>query len=211
MSNCDITPSDWSSEGFDENAAGALALVAGRGAARERCAGVVGSWFAGEGRGSYDGPRRSRRPFRRRTTVKEAVVVGYARTPVGKFGGGLSSLTAMQLGGRAIAGALASAGISPEDVGYTVMGHVLQAGQGMNVARQASLKAGIPVEVPAEHDRGAVLAPRRDHPASAAVRHLQHIAKGRDQQIPGRATFEIDSDERRVVVTACPSAQHTHV
>jgi acetyl-CoA C-acetyltransferase len=82
--------------------------------------------------------------------VHEAVVVGYARTPVGKFGGGLSSLSAMQLGGRAIAGALAAAGVEPEAVGYTVMGHVLQAGQGQITSRQAAVEGGIPMSIAAE-------------------------------------------------------------
>jgi len=82
--------------------------------------------------------------------VHEAVVVGYARTPVGKFGGGLSSLTAMQLGGRAIAGAIDRAGIAPDDVGYTVMGHVLQAGQGQITARQAAVEGGISMDIAAE-------------------------------------------------------------
>ena len=82
--------------------------------------------------------------------MQDAVVVGYARTPIGKFGGGLSSLTAMQLGGRAISGALERAGVAGEDVGYVVMGHVLQAGQGQITSRQAALEAGIPLDVPAE-------------------------------------------------------------
>ncbi len=82
--------------------------------------------------------------------MQDAVVVGYARTPIGKFGGGLSSLTAMQLGGRAIGGALERAGVAAEDVGYVVMGHVLQAGQGQITSRQAALEAGIPLDVPAE-------------------------------------------------------------
>ena len=82
--------------------------------------------------------------------MKEAVVVGYARTPVGKFGGGLSSLTAMQLGGKAIAGALQRAGVDPDQVQYTVMGHVLQAGQGQITSRQAAVEGGISMNVAAE-------------------------------------------------------------
>ncbi|MBW3620909.1 MAG: acetyl-CoA C-acyltransferase, partial [Actinobacteria bacterium] len=82
--------------------------------------------------------------------MNEAVVVGYARTPVGKFGGGLASLTAMQLGGRAIAAAIERAGIDPNAVGYTVMGHVLQAGQGQITSRQAAVEAGISMDVAAE-------------------------------------------------------------
>jgi acetyl-CoA C-acetyltransferase len=68
----------------------------------------------------------------------EAVIVGYARTPIGKFSGGLSSLTAMDLGGRAIEGALERAGVPADQVDQVVMGHVLQAGQGQITARQAA-------------------------------------------------------------------------
>ncbi|MGH8934041.1 MAG: acetyl-CoA C-acetyltransferase [Egibacteraceae bacterium] len=81
--------------------------------------------------------------------MNEAVIVGYARTPIGKFGGGLSPLSAMDLGGRAITAALEQAGVAPDQVDFTVMGHVLQAGQGQATARQAARKAGIPMESPA--------------------------------------------------------------
>ncbi|MTV26971.1 acetyl-CoA C-acetyltransferase [Nitriliruptoraceae bacterium ZYF776] len=82
--------------------------------------------------------------------MTEVVVVGYARTPIGKFGGGLASLTAMQLGGHAIAGALAKAGVDGDAVDYVAMGHVLQAGQGQITARQAARDGGIGMGVPAE-------------------------------------------------------------
>lgn len=82
--------------------------------------------------------------------MHEAVVVGYARTPVGRFGGGLAGFSAMQLGGFAIAGALARAGLDGEAVDYVVMGHVLQAGQGQITARQAAVAGGIGMHVPAE-------------------------------------------------------------
>lgn len=80
----------------------------------------------------------------------EAVVVGYARTPIGKFGGGLSSFTATDLGAKAIAAALERSRIPGDQVEYTVMGHVLQAGAGQITARQAAFGAGIPLDVPAE-------------------------------------------------------------
>ncbi|HEX9888914.1 MAG TPA: acetyl-CoA C-acetyltransferase [Nitriliruptorales bacterium] len=80
----------------------------------------------------------------------DVVVIGYARTPVGKFGGGLSSLSAMQLGGHAIRGALDGAGIDPDAVGYTVMGHVLQAGLGQITSRQAAVEGGISMSIAAE-------------------------------------------------------------
>ncbi len=82
--------------------------------------------------------------------MEEVVVVGYARTPVGRFGGGLASLTGMQLGGHAIAGALDRAGIDGSQVGYVAMGHVLQAGQGQITARQAAVAGGIGMDVPSE-------------------------------------------------------------
>jgi acetyl-CoA C-acetyltransferase len=80
----------------------------------------------------------------------DVVVVGYARTPVGRFGGGLASLSAMELGGHAITGALASAGVEGDAVDYVVMGHVLQAGQGQITARQAAVAAGIPMTIASE-------------------------------------------------------------
>jgi acetyl-CoA C-acetyltransferase len=82
--------------------------------------------------------------------MQDVVVVGYARTPMGRFGGGLSSLKATQLGGHAIAGALAHAGLEAAAVEYVVMGHVLQAGQGQITARQAAVAGGIDMGVAAE-------------------------------------------------------------
>ncbi len=82
--------------------------------------------------------------------MHDAVVTSIARTPIGRFGGGLSSLSAVDLGGHAIAAALDRAGIAGADVGYVVMGHVLQAGQGQITSRQAAHAGGIPLDVPAE-------------------------------------------------------------
>ncbi len=78
-----------------------------------------------------------------------SVIIDGARTPIGKFQGGLSKFTAMDLGGFAIKGALEKAGVSPEDIDYVIMGHVLQAGQGQITARQAAVKAGIGMDIPA--------------------------------------------------------------
>jgi acetyl-CoA C-acetyltransferase len=78
-----------------------------------------------------------------------SVIVSFARTPIGKLSGVLASLTAMDLGGRAIGGALERGRVGPEQVDYVVMGQVLQAGQGQITARQAAVKAGIPMTVPA--------------------------------------------------------------
>jgi acetyl-CoA C-acetyltransferase len=78
-----------------------------------------------------------------------SVIVSGARTPIGKLAGALAGFTAMDLGGFAIAAALERAGLSPEQVDYVFMGHVLQAGQGQITARQAAVKGGIPMTVPA--------------------------------------------------------------
>ena len=80
----------------------------------------------------------------------EAVVLGACRTPIGAFGGAFKDLGAADLGAVVIREAIARAGVRPADVGDVVMGCVLQAGAGMNVARQAAIKAGVPVEVPGE-------------------------------------------------------------
>src|SRR5665213_2348861 len=79
-----------------------------------------------------------------------SVILGSARTPIGKLGGSLASLKASQLGAVAIAGALERAGVAPEQVEHVSMGTVLQAGQGMVPSRQAQHLAGIPVAVSSE-------------------------------------------------------------
>ena len=80
--------------------------------------------------------------------MKEVVIVSAARTPFGKFGGGLKALKASDLGGLAIREALKRAGIEGGQVDEVVFGTVLAAGQGQVPGRQASFKGGIPVEVP---------------------------------------------------------------
>jgi acetyl-CoA C-acetyltransferase len=80
----------------------------------------------------------------------EVVILSACRTPIGAFGGAFKDLSAVDLGAVVIREAIARAGVKPADVGDAVMGCVLQAGAGMNVARQAGLKAGLPVEVPGE-------------------------------------------------------------
>jgi acetyl-CoA C-acetyltransferase len=82
--------------------------------------------------------------------VDDIVVVGAARTPIGRFGGGLSSLGAVSLGATAISGAVERAGVDPAAVDRVLMGHVLQAGAGQNSARQASIAAGLGMGTPAE-------------------------------------------------------------
>jgi acetyl-CoA C-acetyltransferase len=82
--------------------------------------------------------------------LEDAVILSACRTPIGAFGGVFKDLSAAELGAVVIREAIARAGIQAKDVGDVMMGCVLQAGVGMNVARQAALKAGVPVEVPAE-------------------------------------------------------------
>lgn len=81
--------------------------------------------------------------------MREAVIVGAVRTAVGKFGGALTGCTAVDLGALVIKEALQRAGLSGHQVDEVIMGNVLQAGLGQNPARQAAIKAGLPVEVPA--------------------------------------------------------------
>jgi acetyl-CoA C-acetyltransferase len=82
--------------------------------------------------------------------MPKTVILGSARTPVGKLGGGLSSLKATELGGIAIQAALERADVAPEQVQHVVMGQVLQAGVGQIPSRQAQIGAGIPKEVSSE-------------------------------------------------------------
>jgi acetyl-CoA C-acetyltransferase len=79
----------------------------------------------------------------------QPVICAGARTPIGRFGGTLASLPAVELGGQAIGAALQRAGVVGDAVEHVVMGHVLQAGQGQITARQAAVRAGIPMTVPA--------------------------------------------------------------
>ncbi len=81
--------------------------------------------------------------------MKEVVIVGAARTPVGRFGGGLKDISAVQLGVIAVKEALKRASVPPEKVEEVILGNVLQAGQGQNPARQVVIHSGIPKEVPA--------------------------------------------------------------
>jgi acetyl-CoA C-acetyltransferase len=81
--------------------------------------------------------------------MREVVVAGAVRTPIGRFGGALSSLTAAQLGAAAAREALARAGVQPGQVDEAILGCARQAGGGPNVARQVAIRAGLPQEVPA--------------------------------------------------------------
>jgi acetyl-CoA C-acetyltransferase len=80
---------------------------------------------------------------------RDPVIIGGARTGIGRLLGSLAGFSAPDLGGFAIKGALGKAGLAPDAVEYVIMGHVLQAGTGQITARQAAVKAGIPMSVPA--------------------------------------------------------------
>jgi acetyl-CoA C-acetyltransferase len=82
--------------------------------------------------------------------MPKTVILGTARTPIGKLGGGLSSVDATELGATAITAALERADVAPDQVDHVVMGQVIQAGQGQVPSRQAQIKAGIPKEVSSE-------------------------------------------------------------
>src|SRR6185436_8046650 len=85
-----------------------------------------------------------------RPDMPRTVILGSARTPVGKMGGGLASLHPTDLGGIAIEAALERSDVAPEQVQHVVMGQVLQAGVGQIPSRLAQIKAGIPIEVSSE-------------------------------------------------------------
>jgi len=80
--------------------------------------------------------------------VTSAVITGIARTPIGRYGGGLKPLRAFELGGTAIAAAVERSGLDPEMFDEVVFGHVLQAGEGQITARQAAVAGGLPMTVP---------------------------------------------------------------
>jgi acetyl-CoA C-acetyltransferase len=82
--------------------------------------------------------------------MPKTAIIGAARTPFGKLGGGLSSLDATDLGGKAIEAALERAEVKGDEVQHVVFGQVLQAGQGQIPSRQAQIKGGIPKEVSSE-------------------------------------------------------------
>ena len=92
-----------------------------------------------------------------------SVIVAGARTPIGRLLGGLKSLSAADLGGVAIKGALEKAGVAADQVDYVIMGQVILAGAGQNPARAAGIAGGLPMSVPVDHDQqGLPLRPQRD-------------------------------------------------
>jgi acetyl-CoA C-acetyltransferase len=87
--------------------------------------------------------------LQRRFLMKKVVLAGACRTAIGKMGGALSTVPAVDLGAIVVKEALNRAGVAPEQVDEVLFGCVLQAAQGQNMARQVSVKAGVPIEVPA--------------------------------------------------------------
>ncbi|AIY89774.1 thiolase family protein [Geoglobus acetivorans] len=81
--------------------------------------------------------------------MTRTVIVSGVRTPIGRFGGGLKDVSAVELGSIVIREAIERAGIKPEDVDEVIMGHVVTAGCGQNTARHAALRAGLPDTIPA--------------------------------------------------------------
>ena len=81
--------------------------------------------------------------------MREVVIASAVRTAIGTFGGSLKDIPAVDLGALVIKEAVNRAGIKPELVNEVVMGNVIQAGLGQNVARQSAVKAGLPIEIPA--------------------------------------------------------------
>ena len=81
--------------------------------------------------------------------MKKIAILGACRTAVGKFGGTLSGVPAYKLGAIVIEEALRRAGVAKDMVDEVIMGCVIQGGLGMNIARQATLEAGLPIEAPA--------------------------------------------------------------
>ena len=80
--------------------------------------------------------------------MRDVVIVSAQRTPIGSFGGALKNISAVELGKIAVKGALEKIGLDPKHVDEVILGNVLQAGLGQNVARQVSIHSGIPIEVP---------------------------------------------------------------
>ena len=123
----------------------------------------------------------------------QPVICAGARTPIGRFGGVLAGLSAVELGGSAVKAALERAGVAPEQVQYVIMGQVLQAGAGQMPARQAAVGAGIPMSVPAaDRQQGLPVRAGRDRAGRPAdpgrrVRHRRRRRHGVDDQRPAPA------------------------
>src|SRR6185503_18615548 len=82
--------------------------------------------------------------------LPEVVIVGAARTPIGRYGGSLRSVHPAELGAAAATAAISRAGLQPSDIDEVLIGHGRQAGSGPNPARQVGMRAGVPDTVPAQ-------------------------------------------------------------
>jgi acetyl-CoA C-acetyltransferase len=80
--------------------------------------------------------------------VKNSVITGIARTPIGRYGGALTPLRAVELGGVAIEAVVERSGVDPGELDEILFGHVLQAGEGQITARQAAVQGGLPMTIP---------------------------------------------------------------
>jgi len=122
------------------------------------------------------------------------VVCSIARTPIGRFSGVFSPLTAMRLGSAAIAGALERCGLDPAHVDEVLFGHVLQAGQGQITSRQAAVGGGLPMTVPCTTINKVCLSGMSAIASAAAnVRLGHHVRRRRgdgvDDQRPLRPSW----------------------
>ena len=108
-----------------------------------------------------------------------SIIAGGARTPIGKLAGALSAFSATDLGGMAIKVALEKAGVAGEQVDYVIMGHVLQAGAGQITARQAAVRASIPMTVPAVTVNKVCLSGLMEFGDFAMLRHMIRSIKAR--------------------------------
>ena len=108
------------------------------------------------------------------------VILSACRTAIGSFGGALAPFNAPDLGAIVVKEAVARAGVGPAEIDDVVLGCVLQAGSGMNVARQAALKAGVPVEGPAE---------TINRVCGSGLQAVVHAVEGRGRDCAWRAGY----------------------
>ncbi len=120
------------------------------------------------------------------------VVLSTARTPFGRLGGALASLTATTLGGDAIRNAIARAGIDPAEVEHVIMGQVLQAGAGQAPARQAAFKAGLAKTTTAETVNKVCAS------GMIAVAHAARLINARETRRGRRRRHGVDVERARI-------------
>ena len=101
--------------------------------------------------------------------MEDIVIVGAARTAIGKFGGTIAKVPASDLGAHIIRKVLERAGVKPDQVSEVIMGQVLAAGVGQNPARQAAIRAGLPDMVPAMTSEPDLIVFSRSVPAATTV------------------------------------------